>query len=75
MKRTHLILIVILAALLIAAFLPVQTTHAEGIHQPEVAESPRLDTGSPVVAVAVGMTVILFGSLTVLPLLWGQEAQ
>lgn len=74
MKR-KIFTLILLAALLTAAFLPVQTARAEGIPQAEAAESPRADTESPVVAVAVGLTVLLFGGLTVLPLLWGEGAQ
>ncbi|HZW03782.1 MAG TPA: hypothetical protein VFF68_07640 [Anaerolineaceae bacterium] len=72
MNRNLLTLIILIAVLLTAAFLPRQTAHAAGIPQPEAAESPRPEPESPVVAVAVGLTVLLFGGLSVLPLLWGE---
>ena len=77
MKRIRLILIVIFAAALLAAFFHGQTVRAEAIHHPEAVEAYRPEAGNPAVAAAVGLTASLFGGLTLLPLIrgegWGAE--
>ena len=75
MKRTCLILILILAALLTAAFLPGFAPDTPATGAAEDAHPGPVDfPASPAVRIAVAMIVILFGGLTLLPLFWRECA-
>jgi hypothetical protein len=80
MNRNRLTLILLLAALLAGAFLPLPTVQAAGSGEDRAAEpssGPQAEPESaanPVVTVVVSLTGLLFGALAFLPLLGNDPA-